>query len=35
MRMMMMIEIPPARRLRLAAFLSGLMLGGFLVLTLV
>lgn len=33
--MMMMIEIPPARRFRLAAFLSGLMLGGLLVLALV
>jgi len=35
MRMMMMIEIPPARRFRLAAFLTGLMVGGVLVLALV
>ena len=32
--MMMMIEIPPARRFWLGAFLTGLMLGGSIVLVL-
>ena len=32
---MVMIEMPPARRFRLVAFLSGLMLGGLIVLALV
>ena len=35
MRMMMMIDIPPARRFWLATFLLGLMLGGGVVLALV
>jgi hypothetical protein len=34
MRMVMMIEIPPARRFRLGLFLLGLILGGAMVLAL-